>query len=81
MVVLGLIGFPLGHSFSEDYHNEKFRMAGDALKEYRLFPLENIDEFPLLLFNHPELVGLNVTIPYKEKIIPWLDELDETARV
>ena len=79
-ILLGLIGFPLGHSFSAEYHNRKFRNAGDTSSEYRLFPLKNIDEFPCLLLNNLDLTGLNVTIPYKEKIIPWLDELDDIAR-
>ena len=45
-----------------------------------MFPIKNIHEFPFLLFNNPDLAGLNVTIPFKEKIIPWLDELDDIAR-
>jgi shikimate dehydrogenase len=77
----GLIGFPLGHSWSAIYFNEKFRSEGDANKEYRLFPLKNPDEFPDLLEKYPELKGLNVTIPYKEKIIPYLNKLDESARL
>jgi shikimate dehydrogenase len=79
--LFGLIGFPLGHSFSAGYFNEKFRLAGDSGQEYRLFPLQNLDEFPGLLAAHPELAGLNVTIPYKENIIPYLNEIDETARL
>ena len=81
MTLLGLIGFPLSHSWSPGWFNEQFRLAGDQKKEYRLFPLSNIDEFPRLIAAYPELTGLNVTIPYKEKIIPYLDELDETARL
>ena len=80
MVVFGLIGFPLDHSFSASFHNKKFRLAGEKEKDYRLFPLQSLDEFRPLLANNPELAGLNVTIPYKEKIIPYLDALDETAR-
>ena len=79
-VLWGLIGFPLGHSWSSGWFNERFRSTGDEDKEYRLFPLENIDKFPGLLVKYPELAGLNVTIPYKEKILPFLNELDETAR-
>ena len=81
MVLFGLIGFPLGHSWSAVYFNKKFKAEGDAGKAYRLFPLKNLDEFPALLTEYPELGGLNVTIPFKEKIIPYLDELDETARL
>jgi shikimate dehydrogenase len=79
-LLYGLIGFPLDHSRSAAYFNDKFRSAGDYHKEYRLFPLKDIREFPGLLRSHPELVGLNVTIPYKELVIPFLTHLDETAR-
>ncbi|MDR0873421.1 MAG: shikimate dehydrogenase [Prevotellaceae bacterium] len=75
----GLIGYPLGHSFSQKFFTEKFAQENiDA--DYQLFPIEQIDLFPTLLAENPNLCGLNVTIPYKEKIIPFLDELDETAR-
>ena len=79
-LLFGLIGFPLGHSWSAGYFNEKFRSTGEAGKEYRLFPLESLNEFQGLLAKFPALAGLNVTIPFKEKIIPYLDELDDTAR-
>ncbi len=80
MVLFGLIGFPLGHSWSAAWFTEKFREEGCSNRSYHLFPLKDISEFPELLQSHPGLKGLNVTIPYKEKIIPYLDELDETAR-
>ncbi|MDP1622008.1 MAG: shikimate dehydrogenase [Bacteroidales bacterium] len=80
-LIFGLIGFPLGHSRSPEWFNEKFRSAGQNEYEYRLFPLARIEEVASLLIKYPELAGLNVTIPYKEKIIPYLDELDETARL
>jgi len=79
-LLLGLIGFPLDHSWSATYFNEKFRKEGRPDKEYRIFPLSTPDEFPALLKSHPDLTGLNVTIPFKEKIIPYLSDLDETAR-
>ena len=73
----GLIGFPLGHSFSKKYFSEKFKNENiDA--RYDLYELSNISEFPNLR-NSVELSGLNVTIPYKEQIIPLLDKLDDTA--
>ncbi len=77
--IFGLIGYPLGHSWSAAYFNEKFRGKGYAHKSYQLFPLASLDEFPALIANVPELTGLNVTIPYKERIIPYLDDIDETA--
>ena len=73
----GLIGFPLSHSFSEKYFSEKFEKEGIKNSSYKLFPIEKIEDFPDLLKLHPDLVGLNVTIPYKEKVIPYLSALDE----
>ena len=79
MKLYGLIGYPLEHSFSEKFFSKKFSMEKINAK-YRLFPIDNINLFPKVLENNPTLCGLNVTIPYKEKIIPLLDELDETAK-
>jgi shikimate dehydrogenase len=76
----GLIGYPLSHSFSKKYFTEKFEKEQLKDHEYQLFPLENIEEFSSLLEKHPTLCGLNVTIPHKENVIPFLDELDETAK-
>ena len=73
----GLIGFPLGHSFSKKYFSEKFLLEGiDA--RYDLYELKSLDEFTELKVSE-NLCGLNVTIPYKQQIIPFLDEMDETA--
>lgn len=75
----GLIGFPLGHSFSVTYFGEKFRKDGiDAT--YRNFPLERAADFEKLVREEPALHGLNVTVPYKQEIIPYLDALSQTAR-
>lgn len=75
----GLIGFPLGHSFSKGYFTAKFEKEG-IRAVYENFPIASIDEFPALLENHPLLEGLNVTIPYKEKVIPFLDELSPVVK-
>jgi len=77
MKQFGLIGFPLGHSFSKKYFTEKFERENIAAR-YDLYELSDISEFEVLK-NKPELCGLNVTIPYKEKVIQYLDELDDTA--
>lgn len=77
--LLGLIGYPLGHSFSPAFFRSKFRELGLQDWEYRLFPLPQLEAFPDLLQAEPQLVGLNVTVPYKERIIPYLDELDPLA--
>lgn len=78
MKTYGLIGYPLSHSFSQSFFTKKF---ADELIDarYLLFPIEEIDDFNALLSTHPYIAGLNVTIPYKEKIIPFLDSLDESA--
>lgn len=81
MYEFGLIGWPLGHSFSKKYFTEKFNREGLADScSYELFPLDSIEKLPDLLASRPNLRGLNVTIPYKTAVIPFLDELDETAR-
>lgn len=79
MRTFGLIGYPLGHSWSAAYFSEKFRKEGIADAEYKAFPLESITDFPKLLKSEPNLAGLNVTIPYKEKVIPYLDGLEGAA--
>ncbi|MBK8338546.1 MAG: shikimate dehydrogenase [Flavobacteriales bacterium] len=75
----GLIGHPLGHSFSKVFFEEKFLREGRNDLRYDLFDLPELAELPALLRDSPELVGLNVTIPYKEAIIPYLHELDPIA--
>ena len=75
----GLIGYPLGHSFSQKYFTEKFdRECVDA--RYDLFPLESINELPGLIHDTEGLAGFNVTIPYKQDVILFLDEMDDQAR-
>lgn len=74
----GLIGYPLGHSFSRNFFNEKFQSENiDA--EYVNFEIPSIEEFPKIIAANPNLEGLNVTIPYKEKIIPYLNEVAPDA--
>lgn len=80
MRLYGLIGYPLGHSFSKKYFTEKFAREGIAGARFELFPLPDIAGLPALIAAHPDLRGLSVTIPHKESVVPYLDELDETAR-
>lgn len=77
---LGLLGYPLAHSFSAKYFAEKFKNENIEGFTYENFEIPTIEEFTDVIKNNPEIVGLNVTIPYKEKIIPFLDELDDEAR-
>lgn len=76
----GLTGYPLSHSFSKEYFIEKFRNENIQNCTYELYPLSSIDLLPSLISANPELQGLNVTIPYKESVIPFLNQLDETAK-
>ncbi|MCR5712580.1 MAG: shikimate dehydrogenase [Prevotella sp.] len=74
----GLIGYPLGHSFSISYFNQRFQDEGiDAV--YENYEIPTIDALPEVLGSNPELKGLNVTIPYKEKVIPFLDSIAPEA--
>ena len=78
--VYGLVGYRLSHSFSRGFFNEKFKNE-NIPAEYRNFELDRIDDIRLVVNSNPQLRGLNVTIPYKQSIIPFLDEMDETARL
>ena len=75
----GLIGYPLTHSFSWDYFRQKFDREGIRDCIYQNFPLPTIEKYPGLLRELPDLHGLNVTIPYKQSVISWLESLDSDA--
>lgn len=78
MTLYGLIGKKLGHSFSARYFNERFEKQHiDA--RYELFEISSIEGISNLITSHPELRGLNVTIPYKQEVLPYLAELTPTA--
>ena len=78
MDLYGLIGHPLGHSFSKDFFNQKFQTENiDA--QYLNFDIPTIELLNEIL-TRQQIKGLNVTIPYKEKVIPFLDELSEEAK-
>ena len=75
----GLLGYPLGHSFSRAFFNNKFADEGiDA--EYINFEQPDVAALPTLIEAHPNLCGLNVTLPHKQAVIPFLDELSDEAR-
>lgn len=75
----GLIGYPLGHSFSKSYFTDKF--SSESINaEYVNFELPSIEDFPVIVNSYKTLKGLNVTIPYKEKVLPYLDNISKEAR-
>lgn len=79
--IYGLIGYPLTHSFSQQYFNRKFDAESIAAR-YVNFEIPEIADFQDIIKDNPNLCGLNVTIPYKEQVIPYLDELDpDTAEI
>lgn len=76
--IYGLVGMPLGHSFSRDFFNRKFASEGiDA--EYRNFELPDIGDLMELIAEYPEIAGLNVTIPYKQAVIPYMNYMSAIA--
>jgi len=79
MRLFALIGFPLTHSFSKKYFTEKFEKEGISNCIYELLELPDYKDFPNLIAAHPDLAGLNVTIPHKQNIIPFLNELDAAS--
>ena len=79
MTTYGLIGYPLGHSFSRKFFTEKFDKEGiDA--QYLNFEIPSIEEFPNIIESHPDLRGLNVTIPYKQQVMQYLDDISPEAK-
>lgn len=80
MKLYGLIGYPLGHSFSKQYFTEKF--AKERLTDcvFEAFPIPSVDELPALLKSNPGLEALCVTIPYKEQVLKYIDVLSEEVK-
>jgi shikimate dehydrogenase len=76
----GLIGATLSHSFSKNYFDEKFFRDGLRDYHYDLYTLPAIDDLTKLLEENTELIGLNVTIPYKEQVLKFLNEIDPDAK-
>ncbi|MDY6799790.1 MAG: shikimate dehydrogenase [Bacteroidota bacterium] len=80
MKIYGLIGKKLEHSFSPKFFQQKFKHENIKDANYQLYPLQSIQEFNTLIQNNPNLSGLNVTIPYKTEIIPYLDKITSAAK-
>src|ERR1700744_5670863 len=76
----GLIGYPLSPSFSKKYFMDKFERGNIKETQYHLYPLEHISELPALLNKHPDLCGLNVTIPHKVTVLKYLDWVESDAK-
>lgn len=77
--LFGLIGYPLSHSFSKQYFSDKFQDERITDAHYELFPLSDIGQLLDLIARHPNLRGLNVTIPYKQQAIPYLYRIEKEA--
>jgi shikimate dehydrogenase len=75
----GLIGYPLGHSFSRKYFNEKFKNERIIDSSYDNYPITDISQITALIAGEPDLCGLNVTIPYKSEVLKFLDSIDSEA--
>ena len=80
MRLFGLIGYPLSHSFSQKYFTEKFETERIADCKYSNFPISSINDFDSILSQNPGLEGLNITIPYKEKVISYLHEMSDVVK-
>ncbi len=80
MDLYGLIGYPLGHSFSERYFTEKFKTENINAK-YQTFPIESVESLPEIIAKNPNLKGLSVTSPHKESLYPLLDTLHASAEL
>ncbi len=80
MKLFGLIGYPLNNSFSKEYFKQKFKLLSLPYS-YENFPLEDISMLPAFIQSQPTLSGFNITLPYKQQILPYLDKLDSSAEV
>ena len=75
----GLIGYPVGHSYSQEFFKKKFKKLKLKDHSYELFEMEYLNEFPALWLKHGGLAGVNVTVPHKEKVLKYLDKQDASA--
>ncbi len=75
-----MIGYPLEHSFSPSYFSKKFIDQHIFDCDYKAYPLRSISELNTLITDNPELLGLNVTIPYKQSVLEYVHELDSVAK-
>jgi len=78
--ILGLIGYPLAHSFSKKYFTQKFEKEKIKNFRYENYPLKDINDLPNLLKQNPQIIGLNVTIPYKQSVLKFVENEDEIVK-
>src|SRR6266480_4259144 len=76
----GLFGYPLAHSYSKKFFTEKFQREGRTDCVYDNFETQNIQDLKGIVREHPDLEGLNITLPFKQEIIPMLDNLDDISQ-
>jgi shikimate dehydrogenase len=81
MKTYGLVGYPLGHSFSKKFFTEKFNNEGLSDCQYLNFELDTIAKFPSIFKGNENICGLNCTIPYKQQVMQYLDEIDEETKI
>jgi shikimate dehydrogenase len=81
MSLYGLIGYPLSQSFSQQYFRKKFAEEKILYTDYETFPLKNMEEISTILHGNKNLKGLNVTIPYKEQVLQYVDKLSDAVQV
>lgn len=81
MKTFGLVGYPLGHSFSKKFFTEKFETEGLTDHQYLNFEIDTIEKFPGIFETNSDIIGLNCTIPYKQQVMKYLDEVDEEAMI
>src|SRR5437868_6318448 len=79
--LFGLLGYPLSHSFSKKYFTEKFKKEEITNCSYENFERKNASDIRKLVKEHPGLVGLNVTIPHKMNVVPFMDSMDPVAKI
>lgn len=79
MTRFGLIGYPVGHSYSQKFFQEKFEELGLKDHHYDLFEMEFLNEFPALWLKYNDLKGLNITVPHKENVVKYLDKQDSSS--
>lgn len=75
----GLVGYPVEHSYSQDFFQKKFKKLGLKDHSYELFEMEFLNEFPALWLKHNDLKGVNVTVPYKEQVLKYIDKQDASS--